>query len=70
MTKQAERVIDLPIFTTRLRPEYKALLRATAEVTSEPIYKLVPAAIDLLLDTLPAADRKLVDKLVQRRSKG
>ena len=68
---EAERVIDLPVFTTRMHPELRARLRAAAEVTGEPMYKLVERAVDLLLDkSLNTADRRLVDELAKRKMKG
>ena len=71
MMEATDRVIDLPVFTTRMDPEIRARLRAAAEVTGEPMYKLVGRAVDLLLDdALDDADRRLVDELAKRRMKG
>jgi len=71
MMEEAQRVIDLPVFTTRMDPELRVRLRAAAEVTGEPMYKLVARAVDLLLDKdLNTADRRLVDELAKRKMKG
>jgi hypothetical protein len=66
--KAGEKVSDYKIFSLRLPPEAQALLHAVGEVQGIAGWRVLMSALQNYVRALPAADRRLVQELAQRRT--
>lgn len=64
-----EKTSEYPKLTVSMRPEVKARLDAVSMLMKLPAWKIVEAALDCYVETVPPEDRRLIDGMVSRIGK-
>lgn len=68
--RAGEKVKDYPQLSIRLPGDVRAKLQALSLVASRPQWRIITDAIDCYLRERPEAERKMVEELAGRRSRG
>jgi predicted DNA-binding protein len=68
--RDGEKVKDYPQLSIRLPGDVKAKLQALSLIASRPQWRIITDAIDCYLRERTDAERKMVDDLAGRRSRG